>query len=171
MYINDTDKKKIAASNWYNKQKPGYGTVYELFNKNTGDLYIGSTVNSLKKRLWQHKSKGGIQHLYNLIMLDPSSWVIKELERVPLDQDLKLAEQIAISLYEPNLNKNRVQGTRRKKSCSKGGCEVFNTWFPTKHKAWLKHGVSCLNTFKRRLNRGFTLEQALTKPVNSYNRP
>lgn len=104
----------IYQARWYERQKNN-GIVYGLL---VGDrLYVGSTTNSLKKRLWQHKSgslattkraidAGGLITIFALEVLEDSS---KRQER----------EQFWIDELKPDLNHNgtiaRRGGYRRRK--------------------------------------------------------
>ncbi len=133
---------------WYYNQKHT-GSVYLLtIDKET---YVGSTTNSLSKRLWQHKHG---KHFKDLIA-SAKVVTIELLEQVKRNQDRLQIEQKWIEKLNPTLNQVRAyQLPWEPKGCYKGGVEYNGEWFPTKLALWEKYGNGMpLGTFKSRYHR------------------
>jgi hypothetical protein len=141
---------------WYNRQR-GIPKIYLLTDGE--NFYIGSTTNSLHKRLWQHKAiTSRTRELFNWDRAE-----ISLLEEVVNRNTTKEIEQKWISTLQPNLNKHAAF---KKKSpleprIYKGGITHDGEFFPTLKALWEAKGKVPYNTFKTRIHRGMTLSKAL----------
>jgi predicted GIY-YIG superfamily endonuclease len=142
----------IIQARWYKRQKNN-GIVYGLSIDDA--LYVGSTTNSLKKRLWQHKAGA----------LAATRHVVKTAARVYIfqldcmeefnSQLLKEKEQFWIDKLQPSLNKNdAVRKPRPAPTWTyKGGVEFEGTFYRTRLLLWRERGRTLYGTFKSRLHR------------------
>lgn len=139
---------------WYYRQKNS-GIVYLLTID--GETYVGSTTNSLNKRLYQHRT-----HSYLGELLGTAKSVkIEELERATKPSELRELEQKWIETLSPTINKNAALAVSAAKKCYKGGVKWGGQWFPTKLDVWKQYGKTPLGTFKSRLWRYNNLDYAL----------
>lgn len=94
-----SQKNALYQARWYERQKNN-GIVYGLL---IGDLlYVGSTTNSLNKRLWQHRS-GSLASTKKAI--DTGATItIFELERLTDPTERQEREQFWIDELLPDLN-------------------------------------------------------------------
>ena len=103
-YIVDMGMARHSQKKWYERQKArsrGYeGYVYEVFTAD-GENYIGCTINSLKKRLWQHRS-GSPKATKGKKLIG-----INELEAVPIGGDLEERKKTGRNLL-PNISKRSL---------------------------------------------------------------
>lgn len=146
---------KVSQQKWYLKQQ-GVGKVY-LIHADT-QTYIGSTFNSLPKRLWQHRA-GRMGE----ILRASSDVTIKLLEEVGRVSKARLRERESAWIldFEPSLNLQLASKRNSRKHCYKGGVMARGEWFPTKLRAWERHGTVPYGTFKSRFSRTKDIEYSL----------
>ena len=144
-----TDKNALYVAKWYYKQK-NEGIIYKL---TVGpETYVGSTKNSLKKRLWQHKS--GVVATVKEAYAVHGVMEIEELEVLVKGEDIRQKEQEWIDRLKPSLNMNgALRKERQLKRCYKGGVEYLGVWYPTRKRLWETLGKVPYNTFKVRLHK------------------
>ncbi len=86
------------------------GKIYKLINNVNNRIYIGSTIQSLSKRLHNHKLsavKNKYQKVY--MILNKVGWKnikirLIEVANVETKEELLRCEQYFIDLYKPSLN-------------------------------------------------------------------
>jgi hypothetical protein len=89
-------------------------TIYKIINNLNSDIYVGSTTQTLKKRMTNHKYESIRRThlpLYELVgKIGWNAFQIVELEQVPIEDRLK-REQYYMDLLKPILNTINVLGT------------------------------------------------------------
>lgn len=154
----DTNISRHYQQTWYEKQKAcnnGYeGYVYAIIT-DKDETYVGSTTNSLKKRLWQHKS-GTKKATTGKAIVD-----IIELEAVVIGGDLKGAEQIWIDLIRPSLNYSHARAPDKVPRRSTLRVTANGKRYNSLIHAWREVGKVPLGTMKSRRFRGHPIEACL----------
>jgi len=152
MEYKTTEAKRKAYKNWYEKQK-NPGVVYALVEEGTNRiLYVGSTTNSLNKRLWQHKANRKIKETYIMIPLE----ILKRRDCI------REREQYWITYCCPTYNKTKAYKVSDKKDkVYKGGILFNGVFYSTKLELWKRMGNTAYGTFKSRLSRSNNLTYAL----------
>lgn len=98
------------------------GKIYKITSKNTDKFYIGSTTESLKKRLGRHKN---IRNCSSKEIIEADNYEINLLENYPCNskKELLIRETYYYDLYKketPNLLVNKIcpyTGLSRKEYC------------------------------------------------------
>ena len=68
--------------------------IYKLYSNNLPDTrYIGSTVSTLKQRLWDHVTAAKSRHLASRQIIDAGDFHINELEAFPCMSNLELRKR------------------------------------------------------------------------------
>jgi predicted GIY-YIG superfamily endonuclease len=150
------EKARLYQRRWYEKQKNN-GLIYLLEFAN-GETYVGKTKNSLKKRLWQHRAGSVLKTSEQ----DFSTCTATVLHKCKREEDLTTLERRYITELAPTLNYVGTHKTKRTAYWRRRGIEYEGIWFPTKKRLWETKGTCCYSTFKSRLRRGKTLQQALS---------
>ena len=88
------------------------GLIYEITDNETNEIYIGSTVRTMKRRIQEHIRQKDCR-VYSILIRD--NYRVKILEEVDIDNymDIKLKEyeQKHMDKYDKLINKNRAFGT------------------------------------------------------------
>lgn len=143
-------RNAIAQARWYERQKNA-GVVYGLYIN--GLLYVGSTTNSLKKRLWQHRA-GNLASTREAVKNTEGPIVIFLLEQLKKGDSRYEREQFWIDDLKPDLNKQAAVRRRPKATgVYKGGVEFEGVFYPTKLALWRARGKVPYGTFRSRQNR------------------
>jgi predicted GIY-YIG superfamily endonuclease len=143
-----TTKNALYVSKWYERQR-NFGLVYKL---TIGpETYVGSTRNSLSKRLWQHKS-GSVRVVKNAYA-EHKTMEIELLEEVGPNDNLRQKEQAWIERLRPSLNLSNAESKDERCHSYKGGVWYKDKWYPTRKLLWQEHGKVPYNTFKVRLHK------------------
>lgn len=164
-------KNRSNQRKWYESQK-SRGIIYKVTCDATGDEYIGSTYNSLRKRLWQLRNNpvGGLRALVEEHGRDSLS--IEALHEYVIrlrPSQLKKAELQWITKLQPSLNKDRLEPLQRTPHSYKGGVTYNGEWFPTKKALWIKYGSVPYGTFKSRLHYQKSVDFALGRQKSEKN--
>ena len=152
------DLNRYYQTQWYKRQKNN-GIIY-LITLPCGNTYVGITTNSLTKRLCQHRAHksliGALARTYEIKDIK-----IEVLERVN-SKTMPDRKAYWINKLSPSINKRQTVAEKaRSKGSYKGGVVYKEKWYPTKIAVWREHSRVPLGTFKSRLNRGLSLEEAL----------
>ena len=116
------------------------GYIYKLTSPNTDMIYIGSTIQSLKRRLNKHKSSAknntsSSRHMFEYG--DVSIHLIREVE-CDTQLDLRKQEQIEMNKYDGILcNKDRAY-TRKEDRPNYKQSDKYKQW--TKHYSYWSNG-------------------------------
>lgn len=106
----------VYVAQWHKKNSYEYGAIYQILNIITGESYIGSTKQPLKKRWWQAvaaANQGRKDMLYeNIRNYGKESFEVKELHICDGTEDILTKEQEFIDEYNPSLNKNKTKKVR-----------------------------------------------------------
>ena len=98
---------RLRQAAWYARQK-NHGIIYRVLNVVTGDLYVGRTNSSLKKRMQRHiaDANAGRKLLIhtNIREWGKECFEISELQVCSEEDDTKELEKKWISEINPNLN-------------------------------------------------------------------
>ena len=160
----DTNMRRHYQRQWYERQKAksnGYeGYVYGLITTK-GESYIGSTNNSLKKRLWQHNG-GSLSSTRGLKVAD-----IIELEAVGLGEDLRQREQKWIDMLRPSLNYYHAVSKEKFTRRSRCAVTINGVGYKSMVDALRHVGKVPYGTMRSRLFRGSDVMGALglSKPI------
>lgn len=157
--MNKAENNRKAQATWYAKQKNN-GIIY-LLTFLDGDTYVGKTTGSLAKRLWRHKAtptKG-------LVGKDFTGAVITLLYERKAGEDLGVLEQKFIKALNPPLNFHHTDKMKCRSAPPSKVYEHKGIYYRSKKAAWLKVGEVPYGTFKSRMNRGFTMSEALAKKL------
>lgn len=148
---------------WYARQKSNTGIVYRVICKTTGECYVGSTTNSLKKRFNQMKASPNKLVKEAMERYGKHDFYIEELEKVTTKCDLKSVEQKWIDILNPefNINSTKVYTKPTKVVKYKDGVWVLGVFYPTKLAAWQAVGVIPYGTMKSRFFRTKDIEFSL----------
>lgn len=90
------------------------GIIYMLFSNNTQNYYIGSTFQSIDKRLIQHKSRAVLKTGGRAsIIINAGDYEIYEIENINVNskEDLRIIEDIYIKSHKEDvlcINNNRA---------------------------------------------------------------
>lgn len=94
------------------ENKYSNGKIYKIVDNTNGNIYIGSTIEKLEKRLWKHKSKYKIylETLYNELssfkILENNNYYIELLENYPCNNKRELEQKEAEYIEKlDNVNK------------------------------------------------------------------
>lgn len=166
----DTNMRRHYQRQWYERQKAsnkGYaGYVYGLILEGE-ESYVGSTTNSLNKRLWQHNA-GGISATRGRLIVE-----LIELETVDLGEDLRQKEQEWIDILRPSLNTVCARKRSFVARISKYGATIDGVKYKSLADMHRHLGKVPLGTMKSRLHRGSDVKGALglSEPVYSPKLP
>ncbi len=149
--MDKAEKNREGQRTWYAKQKHPYGRVYCLVFDD-GDIYVGSTTNSLKKRREQHKSHSkqrlGTYSPVQEKIRGGIDFVIGELYECGEGDDLREMEQFYIQELDPHLNKtNAIKQVIE--TCVRG-IQYKGVFYKTYRDLWEREGKVKYNTFKTR---------------------
>ena len=88
------------------------GLVYKITDNETNEVYIGSTIRTIKARINQHRSQKDCR-AHSIIIRD--NYRVKILEEIDfgniVDDELKKCEQKHMDKHDNLINKNRAFGT------------------------------------------------------------
>lgn len=103
---------KERQANWYRRQKRKRGIIYCIYNKVTGERFIGKSTNSLAKvkHLMTYKSVNGISNSklsasYKLYGEDSFEYSLIHL--VKPTEDVNDVLKHYVKLYKPKLNEKK----------------------------------------------------------------
>lgn len=156
---------RLHQQAWYLRQKVLHGQVY-LITFPDGSTYVGSTRNSLNKRRWHHNhhaTAGKQSPVYQKMREYDNKYELECLHVCSPDEALLDVEQKYINELSPTLNSCDAtrQPWKYRKGCVNGGVWLYDFFFPSKAVLHATLGLTPYGTFKSRLSRGFSLEQAL----------
>ena len=121
------------------------GYIYKLTSEQTQDVYIGSTTQSLKKRLKDHRSdyKGQLNNMTSFKLMKYPDVKIELIEEVEFDERNKL--NLREGYYQktiPCVNKLISGQTHNEYNCKKIDCECGGKYMMgnrAKHFNTMKH--------------------------------
>jgi len=81
------------------ENKYSNGKIYKIVDNTNGNIYIGSTIKTLDRRLWKHNSdykrflQNKTHYIYSFIILENNNYSIELIENYPCNNKEELEEK------------------------------------------------------------------------------